>query len=172
MNARWRGGKQCLAHPADGRAIGYLAMGYLAMGYLWLKALHIAAILIWIGGLLIAAVTIGALSLSKGAAEATGRTAVLHVVRWDQRVTLPAMLLVWGAGLTLAIQGEWFRSPWLIIKLVLVLALSALHGVLSGTLRKIGYSDGPSTPSSLRHAPLLIVISTVAIVVLVVVKPF
>src|SRR5215831_869306 len=129
MSALWRGGRQCSARPADRRD----------MVYLWLKALHIAAVLIWIGGLLIAAITIGALSLSKGAAEALGRTAVLDmmvrdIVRWDQRVTAPAMVFVWGVGLTLAMQGAWFPSLWLIIKLVLVVVLSALHGILSGTL--------------------------------------
>jgi putative membrane protein len=140
------------------------------MDYLWLKALHIAAVLVWIGGLLVVAVAISALSLSKEA-EAAGRTAVFAIRRWDRHVTSPAMLLAWGAGLTLAMLGEWFRSPWLIIKLVFVLLLTALHGLLSGTLRKLGRSDEPPASFGLRHAPLLIVISAGAIVVLVVVKP-
>lgn len=142
------------------------------MDYLWLKALHIAAVLIWIGGLLVVAVAVAALSLSKEAAEAPGRTSVFAVRRWDQYVTSSAMLLAWGAGLTLAMLGEWFRSPWLIIKLVFVLLLSALHGILSGTLRKLGRSDEPPASFGLRHAPVLIIISVAAIVVLVVVKPF
>jgi putative membrane protein len=141
------------------------------MDYIWLKALHIAAVLVWIGGLLVVAVAVSALSLSK-AAERPGRMAVFAIRRWDRHVTLPAMLLVWGAGLSLAMLGGWFRSPWLIIKLVFVLLLSALHGILSGTLRKLGRSDGPPASFGLRHAPLLIVVSAAAIVVLVVVKPF
>ncbi len=142
------------------------------MDYLWLKALHVAAVLVWIGGLLVVAVAIAALSLSKEAAERPDRTAVFAVRRWDRHVTSPAMLLVWGAGLSLAMLGGWFRSPWLIIKLVFVLLLTALHGLLSGTLRKLGRSDEPPASFGLRHAPLLIVISVAAIVVLVVVKPF
>ena len=142
------------------------------MDYLWLKALHVAAVLVWIGGLLLVAVAITVLSLSKEVAEAPGRTAVFAVRRWDRYVTSPAMLLAWGAGLTLAILGEWFRSPWLIIKLVFVLLLTTLHGLLSGTLRKLGHSDEPPASFGLRHAPLLIIISVAAIVVLVVVKPF
>jgi putative membrane protein len=142
------------------------------MDYLWLKALHIAAVLIWVGGLLVVAVAVAALSLSKEAAEASGRTTVFAVRRWDQYVTSSAMLLAWGAGLALAMLGEWFRSPWLIIKLVFVLLLAALHGILSGTLRKLGRSDEPPASFGLRHAPVLIIISVAAIVVLVVVKPF
>jgi protoporphyrinogen IX oxidase len=96
----------------------------------------------------------------------------LAVRRWDRYVTSPAMLLAWGAGLALAMLGEWFSSPWLIIKLVFVLLLSALYGILSGTLRKLGRSDEPPASFGLRHAPPLIIISVAAIVVLVVVKPF
>lgn len=142
------------------------------MDYLWVKALHITAVLVWIGGLLAVAVAIAAPSPSKEAAGAPGRTAVFAMRRWDRYVTSPAMLLAWGAGLTLAMLGEWFRSPWLIIKLVFVLLLSALHGILSGTLRKLGRSDTPPALFGLRHAPLLIIMSVAAIVILVVVKPF
>jgi len=54
-----------------------------------------------------------------------------------------AILLVWALGLTLALQGHWFRSVWLPAKLVIVLALSAWHGVQSGVLRRL--AGGAST---------------------------
>ena len=57
------------------------------------------------------------------------RHAVSAVRAWDQWLTTPAMLLVWGLGLTLALSQGWFFSHWLQVKLVFVLALSALHGV-------------------------------------------
>jgi putative membrane protein len=141
------------------------------MAYLWLKALHIAAVLVWIGGLFAAAfaVTAG----SKGSPDELGRIALLEDVRrWDQRVTSPALLIVWGAGLALAMQGAWFPAPWLIIKLAIVVLLSALHGILSGTLRRLAHPDAASPPSWLQHAPVLIVSGMIAIVLLVVVKSF
>ena len=140
------------------------------MDYLWLKALHIAAVLVLISGLLATALVVAA--AARGSPDELGRMALIAAIRrWDQRVTSPVLLVVWAAGLTLAMLGAWFPAPWLIIKLVIVFLLSALLGILSGTLRKLGRPDAPSPPSWLRQAPLLIVGGVVAIVLLVVVKP-
>jgi uncharacterized membrane protein len=140
------------------------------MDYLWLKALHVAAVLVWIGGLFAAAFIVT--TASKESPGEPGRTALIEAIRrWDQRVTSPALLVVWGAGLTLVMQGAWFPAPWLIVKLGIVVLLSALHGVLSGTLRRRGHSDASSPPSWLQYAPLLIAGCVTAIVFLVVVKP-
>jgi len=138
------------------------------MIYEWLKALHVAAVLCWSGGLLVAAVTVAAYATK---AEAAGAAIIEIVGRWDRRVTTPAMLVVWGAGLALAMQGQWFGSLWLTIKLGIVVALSALHGVLAGMLRRLARSEAP-TPHWLSHMPPLIVGCAAAIAVLVVVKPF
>jgi len=140
------------------------------MDYLWLKALHVAAVLVWSGGLSTAALVVAV--ASRGSPGETGRTALIEgISRWDQRVTSPALLVVWGAGLTLALQGAWFPAPWLIVKLGIAGLLSALHGILSGTLRGLGHSSAPSPPLWQRYAPLLIVGGVIAIVTLVVVKP-
>jgi protoporphyrinogen IX oxidase len=142
------------------------------MIYLWLKALHVAAVLCWTGGLLTLAVIIAA-HATKLAGVASDRTAAIKFLsRWDQRVTAPAMLVVWGAGLTLAMLGSWFPSPWLILKLCIVMLLSALHGILSGMLRRLGPPDAPSPPSWLRHVPFVIIAGVAVIAVLAVVKPF
>ena len=141
------------------------------MDYLWLKALHIVAAVTWVGGMLAVAIALVAASGSPG--EIAGRSALLASVRtWDQRVTTPAMLLVWIAGLALALTGDWFPQPWLLLKLSVVLLLSALHGVLSGTLRKLAASQAPDVAPPLRYAAGAIQIAISLIVVLVVIKPF
>jgi len=141
------------------------------MDYPWLKALHIVAVLVWVGGLFTVAFATAA--ASKGPADELGPMALIESVRrWDQRVTSPALLIVWGAGLTLAMQGAWFPAPWLIIKLAIVVLLSALHGILSGSLRRLAHPDAASAPPWLHHAPPLIVSGVIAIVILVVAKPF
>jgi protoporphyrinogen IX oxidase len=140
--------------------------------YPWLKALHIAATVTWIGGMLGSALAISIFSASNGEAGGAGRMAALGVVRrWDDRVTSPAMVLVWVLGLSLALQGGWFGAPWLTIKLVLVLALSALHGMLSGSLRRLTRANWTSAPASLRHVPMLTLAGAAVIIILVVVKP-
>lgn len=113
------------------------------MTYLLLKAGHVAAVIVWIGGMFAAAL---------GAAP-----------RWDRLVTTPAMLAAFAFGLALASTGGWFPQPWLIAKLAVVLGLAALHGILSGRLRR-----GRPPPA---HAAPLIVACVVVVAVLAVVKP-
>lgn len=134
------------------------------MVYLWLKAFHIAAVMVWIGGLLVSSMAVNAVSASSSATFAAVR-------QWDRRVTSPAMLLVWGLGLALAVLADWFPSAWLIVKLVLVLALSALHGMLTGTLRRLAEGADHNPPRFLRFAAPLVVLGAAVIVLLAVVKP-
>jgi protoporphyrinogen IX oxidase len=137
------------------------------MIYLWLKALHVAAVLIWTGGLLAAA-----LVTVRGAKPGVDASLIETIQRFDARVTSSAMFVVWGAGLALAMLGQWFPSPWLIVKLVIVVALAALHGVLAATLRRLSLRDTSPPPGWLRHAPVAIIASLSAIAILVVIKPF
>jgi putative membrane protein len=141
--------------------------------YLWLKALHIIAVMIWIGGMLVAAVTGTAALSARRQQGVADRPAFLESVRrWDRRVTTPAMLLVWALGLSLALNGGWFPQRWLLIKLAFVLLLTALHGMLSGNLRRLSRQEDSGTMAALRYAPGAIVVAVLVIVVLVVIKPF
>ena len=135
------------------------------MAYLWLKAFHIAAVMVWIGGLLVSSIAVNAVPASSSATFAAIR-------RWERRVTSPAMLLVWILGLALAALADWFPSPWLIAKLVIVLALSALHGMLTGTLRRLADGVDHRPPAFLLFAAPLVVLAAAAVVLLAVVKPF
>ena len=102
--------------------------------YLWLKAFHVAAMVVWIGGMLILALVH---SLLRAQTPPAGPGPLAEIAaRWDTRVTTPAMLSTWALGVTLAVQSGWFGAPWLSIKLAIVGALSILHGIQSGTLRR------------------------------------
>jgi hypothetical protein len=84
--------------------------------------------------------------------------------RW---LALPAMLLVWAFGLTLAVSAGWLSSPWLQVKLAFVALLSALHAIQSGQLRRLVRMKGPKPWTSV---PLILVLLFV-VVALAVVKP-
>ncbi len=142
------------------------------MIYLWLKALHVAAVMAWLGGQMMLSLLL--VSLSEGTAPYLPQERRLMVAlrRWDQRVTAPAMGLVWLLGIVMAMHGGWLAAPWLRIKLVLVFALSALHGVQSGTLRRLVKGDAPRPPRFLRWGGAAVLIAAAAIAGLVVVKPF
>ncbi|MBP2301100.1 CopD family protein [Azospirillum picis] len=142
------------------------------MEYLWLKALHIAAVVTWIGGMLAVSMTIGAVAETDGGQESTRRSRLLGGVRhWDRRVTTPAMLLVWGVGLMLAMTGQWFPQTWLAAKLAIILLLSALHGALAGRLRRLAGGGSETPVGLLRHAPAGIMLGMATAIVLVVLKP-
>jgi uncharacterized membrane protein len=142
------------------------------MDYLWLKALHIAAVVTWIGGMLIVAVTLAAVVDVRGQQEIATRSVFLERVRrWDRSVTSPAMLLAWALGLILAITGGWFQDGWMMAKIGLVLLLSAVHGVMTGRLRRLSRSQAPLAPGLMQYAGLAVLLVTLLIVVLVVIKP-
>ena len=81
------------------------------------------------------------------------------------------MLLTWALGIAMAMQGAGSSYPWLMIKLTIVGALLALHGVLSGTLRRL--ARGAAQPAAILHyaAPATI-LGIVIIAILVVTRPF
>jgi uncharacterized membrane protein len=138
-----------------------------------LKALHVAAVLTFVAGLLADSLAVAARSPAHDHQKLSGVPAAVTVVRrWDRRVTTPALLIVWAAGLTMAIRGGWFASPWLTIKLAIVLFLSALHGALSGALRRLERDPAPHAPSIVRYAAPAVVVGVSLIAVLVVAKPF
>lgn len=95
--------------------------------------------------------------------------ALVALLRLDRHVTTPALLLTWIFGVALAISAGWFASLWLIIKLAFVVALSALHGMQSGRLRRF-VRDG-KLAQGIPGAGIGIVIAMLTIALLAVVKP-
>ncbi|WP_431261517.1 CopD family protein [Roseateles chitinivorans] len=140
--------------------------------YLWLKGLHLAAVLTWVGGLVLLGVTTTAIRPAAAAVLLPHeKRLAATVLRWDRRVTAPAMLAAWALGIGLASWGGWFGALWLSAKLPIVVGLSALHGVLSATLRRHVEQAGRAAPTWLRHAPLIAVVGVATIALLAVVKP-
>lgn len=141
------------------------------MTYLWLKAFHVAAALAFVGGTLAEAVLLAA--LTPGGTHSAQRRAAAGVAhRWGRRTTTPAMLLVWALAITLALRGGWFSSTWLPMKLVFVVALSGLHGMQSGVLRRLAGDAGRAPSKAQRFVGPLIVAMAAIVAVLVIVKPF
>lgn len=138
------------------------------MIYMLLKALHIIALMAWIGGMLLQVF----LSRALAAGQRPGTRAVLgEAVRWDRWMTTPAMLLAWICGLALANGGQWLGAPWLSVKLVLVVVLSALHGMQSGSLRRMAVDPARHPSARSRRGGTVILGTVAAIVLLVVLKP-
>ena len=80
------------------------------MTYLWLKALHLAAVITWVGGMLMLSVLLGLMTRQPLPHDPGQRRLMVAVHQWDRRVTNPALGLLWLLGLTLAWQGGWFSA--------------------------------------------------------------
>lgn len=141
------------------------------MDMLWLKAFHIMSAMIFIGGLLILSI-MQIILTDKISLPAARHTLISTVCKWDKRITTPALFLLWILGITLAISGDWFTSPWLMIKLVFVFILSALHGLLSGALKKAADKPDQPAPAFLHHSGLITLVGICGIVFLAVTRPF
>lgn len=141
------------------------------MFYLWLKSLHIIAMVAWMAAMLYLP---RLFVYHAGVPVGSARSELFKVMerRLLKAIMTPAMIATWVFGLWLAWEGGFLRSGWLHAKLALVLLLSGVHGMLAASVRR--FAEDRSTRSStyfrvLNEVPTL---ALVAIVLLVVLKPF
>jgi putative membrane protein len=84
----------------------------------------------------------------------------------------PAMIVSWVLGLWLAWSGNFLSAPWLHGKLVLVLAMSAVHGMLARWTRDFGADRNRHSQRFFRIMNEVPTLLMIGIVILVVIKPF
>jgi putative membrane protein len=133
---------------------------------------HITADILFVLGLLAAALVLAALSFQPAGTMAKEHPLVAAVRRGHRLVTTPAMLVAWGCGIWLALQAGWFHSGWLHAKLVLVLGLSGLHGGRAAARRRAAGPDAPVPSRAWRVLPAVALGAIAAVLWLALVKPF
>ena len=144
---------------------------FLATTYLWLKAGHLIFVIFWMAGLfMLPRFFVYHQEAAEGSPEAA-----LWVERERRLIRIilnPAMIVVWVLGLLLASAiGAWDQG-WFHAKLLLVLLLSAYHGVMAGYARKLARGERKWSGKRLRLLNEVPGIATAIIVILVIVKPF
>jgi uncharacterized membrane protein len=143
-----------------------------ATRYDLVRLLHIGADIVFVLGLLAGALVLAALSFQAAPDLVKERRLIAGMHRWNRVVTGTALVLAWACGIWLALQAGWFHGGWLQAKLVLVFALSGLHGSLSKALR-LAHAPVPALPSrAWRVTPVLALGAIVAVLWLVLMKPF
>jgi putative membrane protein len=141
------------------------------MLYLWLKAFHVVAIIAWMAGMLY----LPRLFVYHCEADVGSRQSETFKVmerRLLRFIIDPAMIATWILGLWLAWWGGWFAAPWWQLKLVLVIALSAVHGILVRHVKDFAADRPRRTPRFYRILNEIPTVLMIAIVILAVVKPF
>lgn len=138
---------------------------------IWIKALHVVAVISWMAGLLyLPRLFVYHADAQKG--SETSDTFKIMERRLLKGIMNPAMIVVWLTGLYIAYAFDDLKAPWLHAKLTLVIVLSAFHGYLAGRVRAFASDQNNLSPRFFRiinEAPTLLM---VAIVALVIIKPF
>ena len=141
--------------------------------YLWIKAFHIIAVIAWMAGMLY----LPRLYVYHAeVAPSSPESAKFKIMerRLLKAIVNPAMGATWLLGLTLVLTpaSGGFAQGWLHAKLLLVLALSGLHGVFARWRRDFAKDQNRHTQRFYRIWNEVPAVLMVGIVILVVVKPF
>ena len=145
--------------------------GYLGQYYLWIKALHVIAVISWMAGMLY----LPRLFVYHAEAEAGSDKAETFAVmerRLLRAIMNPALIATWLLGLVLVMHLGVWSAGWLHAKLLLVVALTALHHLYARWRKDL--ADGSNTRSEKffriwNEVPAVLMIG---IVILVIVQPF
>lgn len=140
------------------------------MLYLWLKVLHILAFVSWVAALLylprlfinhVDALPGGELSEQLKGMER----------RLVKAIMTPAMLATWILGLWLAFEiGAWGEG-WFHVKLACVVAMTAMHFVFAGDLRRFATDTNTKSTRTYRVLNEVPTVLLIVIVAMAVVKP-
>ena len=138
---------------------------------LWLKALHIVAVIAWMAALLYMPRLFVYHSKVAPGTEASETFKIMER-RLLKAIMTPAMLASLFFGISLGVvQAQW-TDVWLHLKSVLVAALAACHMLMARYVLMFASDQRPASETWFRwfnEAPTLLML---AIVFLVVLKPF
>ena len=145
--------------------------GFLGEGYLWVTALHVIAVIAWMAGMLyLPRLYVYHCAAAPGSAQS--ETFKVMERRLLRAIINPAMILAWVLGLALVAHLDAWGEAWMHAKFACVIALSTLHGFFARWRRQFD-QDGNRHEARfyrlMNEGPTVLM---VAIVVLVVVKPF
>ena len=139
--------------------------------YDWLKAFHVIAVIAWMAGMLyLPRLFVYHCDAPIGSKES--ETFKVMERRLLRAIINPAMIAAWALGLWLAWHGGWFGAPWLQAKILLVLVLSGVHGFLARWMREFAADQNRRSAGFYRIINEVPTVLMIAIVILVVVKPF
>lgn len=147
--------------------------GLLAAAYPWVKALHIIAVIAWMAGLLyLPRLFVYHADVPPG----SQRARMLEVMerRLLRGIMLPAVVMTYLFGMLLAATPgivDWQRG-WIWAKLGLVGLLTVFHLLLAGWRRDFARGGFSHSARFFRLVNELPTVAMIAIVLLVVAKPF
>ena len=145
--------------------------GFLGEAYLWVKALHIISMVAWMAGMLyLPRLYVYHCDAERGSVQS--ETFKVMERRLLRAIINPAMIFAWIFGLLLAFDiGAW-SEPWFHAKFALVLLMSLVHGAFARWRRQFAEDRNIHAARFYKIMNEVPTVLMIAIVILVVVKPF
>lgn len=139
--------------------------------YEWAKALHVIAVISWMAGMLyLPRLFVYHCEAAVGSQQS--ETFKVMERRLLKAIINPAMIVTWVVGIYLAWAGHWYSAGWFHGKLLLVLAMSGVHGFFTSRVRDFALDRNTRSQKFYRIINEVPTILMILIVVLVIVKPF
>ncbi|MEM6650781.1 MAG: CopD family protein, partial [Pseudomonadota bacterium] len=115
----------------------------LASLYLWFKVLHILAVIAWMAGMMY----LPRLFVYHHQSQKGGE-AEQFFIQMERRllkgIINPSLIALWVFGILLVLSNPvWAGQLWLWGKIVLVLAITAVHGIYAKAVRQFGEGKRP-----------------------------
>lgn len=143
--------------------------------YLIIKAIHVIAVISWMAGLLY----LPRLFVYHVDAESGGEADKMFTIMEERLLKIimgPAMMVSWLAGLyllwRLAGTGVFSFSFWVYAKIVLVILMTVFHGFLARCRKDFAAGVNQRSARFFRIANEVPTLLMIAVVVLVIVRPF
>ena len=146
---------------------------WLSEVYPWIKSFHIISVVAWMAGLLYLPRLYVYHSMAPVESDRSQTFKVMER-RLLRGIMTPAMLATWAFGMLLTVTPglvDW-RMSWIWIKLALVVGLTVFHFVLARWCSKFLTDQNRHSTRFFRLVNELPTLALMAIVILVVVKPF
>jgi protoporphyrinogen IX oxidase len=151
--------------------VGGLVVLHPSGFYLWFKAGHVMAVIAWMAGMLY----LPRLFVYHCEAEPGSRQSETFKImerRLLRGIINPAMVVTWALGLWLAWDSGALWAPWFQLKFLLVVGLSAVHGLLVRCARDFAADLNRHSQRFYRIINEIPAVLMVGIVILVVIRPF
>jgi putative membrane protein len=143
----------------------------MELWYPWIKAVHLIAAMAWMAGMLyLPRLFVYHCEAAPGSQQS--ETFKVMERRLLRAIMNPAMVATWALGLWLAWSSEAWSAGWFRAKLVLVVILSAVHGLLARWRKDFAADRNRHSAKFYRVVNELPTVLMIGIVILAIVKPF
>lgn len=138
---------------------------------IWAKALHIICVIAWMAGLFYLP-RLFVYHADSAIGPAQSETFKVMERRLLKAIMNPSMIAVWITGPAIAYGFGELRSPWLHVKVLLVLAMSGFHGYLAKQVKTFALDANRHSARFFRFLNEVPTVLMILIVILATVKPF